>query len=93
MASQAELANSTANTKISRADSFRAIEVGYDAVAGSFTFKGEEDDIIRLGSATSGRNELFGLEIVPTAVDPTRGTYGAVVLPNGREMLSQADQR
>ena len=93
VASQAELANSTANTKISRADSFRAIEVGYDAVAGSFTFKGEEDDIIRLGSATSGRNELFGLEIVPTAVDPTRGTYGAVVLPNGREMLSQADQR
>ena len=93
VAAQAESATSIANTKISRADSFRAIQVGYDPVAGSFTFNGEEDDIIRLGSATSGRNELFGLEIVPTAVDPTTGTYGAVVLPNGREMLSEADQR
>ena len=93
VASQAELANSTANTKISRADSFRAINVGYDAVGGSFTFNGQEDDVIRLGSASSGRNELFGLEIVPTAVDPTSGTYGAVVLPNGREILSNSDQR
>ena len=93
VAAQAEQATSVANTKISRADSFRAIQVGYDQVAGSFTFNGEEDDVIRLGSASSGRNELFGLEIVPTAVDQTTGTYGAVVLPNGREMLSKADQR
>ena len=93
VAAQAEQATSVANSKISRADSFRAIEVGYDPVAGSFTFNGQEDDVIRLASASSGRNELFGLEIVPTAVDPTTGTYGAVVLPNGREILSEANQR
>ena len=93
IAGQAELANSVANTKISRADSFRAIEVGYDAVEGSFTFNGQEDDVIRLGSSSGGRNELFGLEIVPTAVDTNTGTYGAVVLPNGREILSAANQR
>lgn len=93
IASQAESANSVANTKISRADSFRAIEVGYNPVEGSYTFDGQEDDVIRLGSASSGRNELFGLEIVPTAVDATTGTYGATVLPNGREILSAADQR
>ena len=93
VAAQAELATSIANTKISRADAFRAIEVGYDSVRGSFTFNGDEDDVIRLASASSGRNELFGLEIVPTAVDPSTGTYGAVVLPNGNEVLSNADQR
>ena len=93
VAAQAELATSIANTKISRADAFRAIEVDYDSVRGSFTFNGDEDDVIRLASASSGRNELFGLEIVPTAVDPSTGTYGAVVLPNGNEVLSNADQR
>jgi flagellar hook-basal body protein len=93
IASEAESANSIANTRISRADSFRAINVGYNAVEGSFTFLGQEDDVIRLGSASAGRNELFGLELVPTAVDGTTGTYGSVVLPNGREILSETNQR
>jgi flagellar hook-basal body protein len=84
---------STANTNIARADAFRAIQVGYDEVNGSFTFKGAEDDRILLGSASSGRNDLFGLELVPTVVDPQTGTYGSVVFPNGREILARAEQR
>ncbi|MDP4669749.1 MAG: hypothetical protein NWS21_04480, partial [Burkholderiaceae bacterium] len=81
------------NTKISRADSFRAIEVSYDAVKGSFAFNGGSNDSLFLGSASSGRNELFELELVPTAVDAETGLYGAVVYPNGDEILERSEQR
>ncbi len=84
---------SDSNTKISRADSFRAIEVSYDAVKGSFAFNGGSNDSLFLGSASGGRNELFELELVPTAVDAETGLYGAVVYPNGDEILERSEQR
>jgi len=82
-----------ANTAISRTDAFRGVAVGYDAVAGSFTFNGRSNDQLSIGSALSGRNELFGLELVPTAVDGETGLYGAVVYPNGDEILESSEQR
>jgi flagellar hook-basal body protein len=90
---QSDAYTSDSNTKISRADSFRAIEVAYDAVNGSFSFNGRSNDQLFLGSASSGRNELFGLELVPTAVDADTGLYGSVVYPNGDEILDRDQQR
>ena len=90
---QSDAYTSDSNTKISRADSFRAIEVAYDAVNGSFSFNGRSNDQLFLGSASSGRNELFGLELVPTAVDTDTGLYGSVVYPNGDEILDRDQQR
>jgi len=90
---QSDAKTADSNTKISRADSFRGIEVTYDAVAGSFAFDGRSNDQLFLGSASGGRNELFGLELVPTAVDSETGLYGAVVFPNGDEILEGSQQR
>lgn len=90
---QSDAKTADSNTKISRADSFRGIEVTYDAVAGSFAFDGRSNDQLFLGSASGGRNELFGLELVPTAVDSDTGLYGSVVYPNGDEILERSQQR
>jgi len=89
----AESRTFTANVAIARADAFRAVEVGYDPVNGSFSFKGATDDQIRLSSASIGRNQLFGLELVPTAVDSETGLYGSTFFPNGREILARSEQR
>jgi len=90
---QSEEKTASSNVQISRADSFRSVNVTYDAVAGSFAFNGRPNDQLLLGSASSGRNDLFGLEIVPTAVDSKTGLYGATVFPNGNEILERSQQR
>ena len=91
--SEAEAKTFVANIAIARADAFRAVQVGYDPVNGSFTFKGATDDQIRLSSASLGRNQLFGLELVPTAVDSETGLYGSTFFPNGNEILARSEQR
>ena len=89
----AESRTFTANVAIARADAFRAVDVGYDPVNGSFTFKSATDDQVRLSSASLGRNQLFGLELVPTAVSSETGLYGSTFFPNGREILTRSEQR
>ena len=69
------------------------ITVGYSALKGSFTFTSSNGDAISLDSATNSNNALFGLTTAKTAVDPTTGTYGTTVLPNGATILDPADQR
>jgi flagellar hook-basal body protein len=90
---QSEEKTASSNVQTSRADSFRSVNVTYDAVAGSFAFNGRPNDQLLLGSASSGRNDLFGLEIVPTAVNSKTGLYGATVYPNGNEILERSQQR
>jgi flagellar hook-basal body protein len=89
----AEARTFTANVAIARADAFRAVEVGYDPVNGSFSFNSASDDQVRLSSASIGRNQLFGLELVPTTVDRETGLYGSTFFPNGNEILGRSEQR
>ena len=69
------------------------ITVGYNPVKQSFTFKATNEAEISLQAAGTVPNQLFGLPTAKVAVDPTTGTYGAAVLPNGGPILDPADQR
>ncbi len=69
------------------------ITVGYNPVKQSFTFKATDEAEISLMAADTVPNQLFGLPTAKVAVDPTTGTYGATVLPNGGYIVDPADQR
>ncbi len=80
--------------EIDRITDFPAeVTVGYDPVRQSFTFKAADDEEIAIRSAGEGRNELFGLTNVATAIDADTGTWGTTVLPNGADMVDPEDQR
>lgn len=70
-----------------------AVTVGYDPVRQTFTFKASGDTAVAIRSATTARNDLFGLTAVETAVDGTTGSWGAAVLPNGANIIDSSDQR
>ncbi len=70
-----------------------AVTVGYDPVRQSFTFKAADDATVNIRSATTARNELFGLSNVETAIDASTGTWGAAVLPNGASILNESERR
>ncbi len=69
------------------------VTVGYDPVRQSFTFKAEDDAEVRIRSASTARNELFGLTNVETVVDASTGTWGKAVLPNGASILNESERR
>lgn len=69
------------------------VTVGYDPVRQTFTFKASGDTSVAIRSATTARNDLFGLTAVETAVDATTGSWGAAVLPNGASIVDSSDQR
>lgn len=69
------------------------VTVGYDPVRQTFTFKASGDTAVAIRSATTARNDLFGLTAVETAVDGTTGSWGAAVLPNGANIVDSSDQR
>ncbi len=69
------------------------VTVGYDPVRQSFTFKAADDANVTIRSATTARNELFGLTNVETSIDASTGTWGAAVLPNGASILNESERR
>lgn len=69
------------------------VTVGYDPVRQTFTFKASGDTPVAIRSATTARNDLFGLTAVETALDAATGTWGAAVLPNGVNIIDASDQR
>jgi flagellar hook-basal body protein len=71
-----------------------SIQVAYDPVLKSFTFKtsqvGKE---LVLSSATSNANDVFKLSTGETRLDPDSGAYDADMIPRGEVVLASENQR
>ena len=68
--------------------------VSYDYASSGFKFTdGSNTLTLDSGPLGSASNDLFGLSQFPTTVNPTTGTYGAQVIPNGKPVCAVADQR
>jgi flagellar hook-basal body protein len=71
-----------------------SIQVGYDPVLKSFTFKttqvGKE---LVMSSATSNANDVFKLSTGETRLDPDNGAYDADMIPRGEMVLASENQR
>ena len=90
----ADQASALMQTKLRTALSDPSIEVGYDPVLKSFTFKttqvGKE---LVMSSATSNANDVFKLSTGETRLDPDSGAYDADMIPRGEMVLASENQR
>ncbi len=79
--------------KLANVDRLDSLEVKYDYVNRSFSFKARDEEVVYLASATNATNELFGLSANPTAVALDTGLYGADMPPNGAAIYPDREQR
>jgi flagellar hook-basal body protein len=78
---------------LARIDRLQRLEVDYDYVNRSFSFKAGEGEKVFVRSATEAANELFGLTANAREVDLETGLYGADMPPNGSPILDPDEQR
>jgi len=90
----ADQASALMQAKLRTELSDSSIQVGYDPVLKSFTFKtsqvGKE---LVLSSATSNANDVFKLSTGETRLDPDTGAYDADMIARGEMVLGSENQR
>jgi flagellar hook-basal body protein len=90
----ADQASALMQAKLRTALNDSTINVGYDPVLKSFTFKtstvGKE---LVMSSATSNANDVFKLSTGETRIDATTGAYPADMIPRGEMILAADNQR